>query len=71
MARIAGIQIDKDTKGVMTKLHIDLKKYANDDDLNNFLNKNGIITKRSEDYMTKEEVKKQTDKFIKALDWKK
>ena len=33
MARIAGIQIEKNNKGVFTKLHVDLKKFAEDDDI--------------------------------------
>ncbi|MBC7695489.1 MAG: hypothetical protein H7141_08605 [Burkholderiales bacterium] len=71
MARIAGIQVEKNTKGVLTKLHIDLKKYADDDDLINFLSKKGITSKSAGDYISKEEVKKKTDKFITGLNWKK
>lgn len=71
MARIAGIQIEKNNKGVFTKLHVDLKKFAEDDDIIHFLNKNGITTKNENDYVSLNEVKKQTTKFITKLNWKK
>ena len=72
MPKVSGIQIEKNNKGVYTKLHIDLKKFAEDDDIIHFLNKNGFSTKNANDnYLSLNEVKKQTSKYIHSLNWKK
>ena len=71
MPKISGIQIEKNSKGVYTKLHVDLKKFAEDDDIIHFLNKNGISTKNTNDYVSLDEVKKQTSRYIHSLNWKK
>ncbi len=71
MPKISGIQIEKNNKGVYTKLHVDLKKFAEDDDIIHFLNKNGISTKNPNEYISLDEVKKQNSKFINSLNWKK
>jgi hypothetical protein len=71
MRKSSGIEIEKNTQGVLTMLHVDLTKHANDDDILNFLNKNGISYKTSDDYISKAEVHKQTTKFISTLNWSK
>ena len=71
MPKVSGIQIKKNNKGVYTKLYVDLKKFAEDDDIIHFLNKNGINTTNLNEYISLDEVKKQNSKFIHSLNWKK
>ncbi len=71
MKRLSVIEIEKNTKGVFPTLQIDLIKHADDNDIVIFLTKNGISTKALDDYITKIEVKKQTNKFISTLKWDK
>ena len=76
MTTVAGIQIEKDTKGNDAFIRINLKKYGAQ--LQPFLEQFGVVKDLDDDFekewkngITKEEFIKRVNKHIETLPWKK